>query len=140
MRALADQYGDLVLTLPLNVDDKTAVDRAVAQAIGRFGRIERITRADGRWTYQLEPPGSPFLFTKVFGAAYVHLTGDLGELARRYRPGAPAQAAGGTVDLLDLNAATTVAINRLAGSLGAGTYVLAQASSITVTSRPESPA
>ena len=33
--------------------------------------------------------------------------------------------------VLDLNAATTVAINRLAGSLGAGTYVLAQAASIT---------
>ena len=33
--------------------------------------------------------------------------------------------------VLDLNAATTLAINRLAGGLGAGTYVLAQASSIT---------
>lgn len=40
VQPLAEQYGDLVLPLSLNVDDKAAVDGAVAQAIERFGRID----------------------------------------------------------------------------------------------------
>lgn len=40
LQPLVDQYGENVLPLTLNVDDKAAVDAAVAQAIARFGRID----------------------------------------------------------------------------------------------------
>lgn len=40
VQPLAEQYGDHVLALALNVDDKAAVDAAVAQAIAKFGRID----------------------------------------------------------------------------------------------------
>ena len=40
LQGLVDAYGDLVLPLTLNVDDKAAVDAAVAQAIAHFGRID----------------------------------------------------------------------------------------------------
>jgi NAD(P)-dependent dehydrogenase (short-subunit alcohol dehydrogenase family) len=40
LQPLVDTYGDLVLPLTLNVDDKAAVDAAVAQAIEHFGRID----------------------------------------------------------------------------------------------------
>jgi NAD(P)-dependent dehydrogenase (short-subunit alcohol dehydrogenase family) len=40
LQPLIDTYGDLVLPLTLNVDDKAAVDAAVAQAIVHFGRID----------------------------------------------------------------------------------------------------
>jgi NAD(P)-dependent dehydrogenase (short-subunit alcohol dehydrogenase family) len=37
---LVERYGDLVLPITLDVDDKAAVDAAVAQTIARFGRID----------------------------------------------------------------------------------------------------
>ncbi|WP_165186591.1 SDR family NAD(P)-dependent oxidoreductase [Caulobacter soli] len=40
LQPLVDTYGDLVLPLTLDVDDKAAVDAAVAQAITHFGRID----------------------------------------------------------------------------------------------------
>jgi NAD(P)-dependent dehydrogenase (short-subunit alcohol dehydrogenase family) len=40
LQPLVDSYGDLVLPLTLNVDDKAAVDAAVAQTITHFGRID----------------------------------------------------------------------------------------------------
>lgn len=40
LQPLVDQYGENVLPLSLNVDDKAAVDAAVAQTIARFGRID----------------------------------------------------------------------------------------------------
>jgi NAD(P)-dependent dehydrogenase (short-subunit alcohol dehydrogenase family) len=40
LQPLVDAYGDLVLPLTLNVDDKAAVDAAVAQTIAHFGRID----------------------------------------------------------------------------------------------------
>jgi NAD(P)-dependent dehydrogenase (short-subunit alcohol dehydrogenase family) len=40
LQPLVDTYGDLVLPLTLNVDDKAAVDAVVAQAIAHFGRID----------------------------------------------------------------------------------------------------
>ena len=40
LQPLVDQYGENVLPLTLNVDDKAAVDAAVAQTIARFGRID----------------------------------------------------------------------------------------------------
>jgi NAD(P)-dependent dehydrogenase (short-subunit alcohol dehydrogenase family) len=40
LQPLVERYGDQVLALPLNVDDKAAIDVAVAQTIARFGRID----------------------------------------------------------------------------------------------------
>ncbi|THD64891.1 MAG: SDR family oxidoreductase [Phenylobacterium sp.] len=40
LKPLVDRYGDQVLALPLDVDDKASVDAAVAQTIARFGRID----------------------------------------------------------------------------------------------------
>src|ERR1700709_2051858 len=40
LQALADRYGENVLPLTLNVDDKVADEAAVAQTIARFGRID----------------------------------------------------------------------------------------------------
>jgi NAD(P)-dependent dehydrogenase (short-subunit alcohol dehydrogenase family) len=40
LQPLVDTYGDLVLPLALNVDDKAAVDATVAKAIAHFGRID----------------------------------------------------------------------------------------------------
>lgn len=40
LQALVDTYGDLVLPLALNVDDKAAVDATVVKAIAHFGRID----------------------------------------------------------------------------------------------------
>ncbi len=37
---LVDRYGDQVLAITLNVDDKAAVDAAIAQTIARFGQID----------------------------------------------------------------------------------------------------
>jgi NAD(P)-dependent dehydrogenase (short-subunit alcohol dehydrogenase family) len=76
LRPLADQYGEAVLALALDVDDKAAVDAAIAETIARFGRIdvainnagygqfgaiEEITEADAR--AQME--------TNFFGALWV---------------------------------------------------------------------
>ena len=40
LQPLVDRYGDQVLALPLDVDDKAAVDAAIAQTIKTFGRID----------------------------------------------------------------------------------------------------
>jgi NAD(P)-dependent dehydrogenase (short-subunit alcohol dehydrogenase family) len=40
LQPLARQYGDRVLTLTLDVDDKAQVDAAVAATVSRFGRID----------------------------------------------------------------------------------------------------
>ena len=40
LQPLVDRYGDQVLALPLDVDDKTAVDTAIAETIKRFGRVD----------------------------------------------------------------------------------------------------
>jgi NAD(P)-dependent dehydrogenase (short-subunit alcohol dehydrogenase family) len=40
LQPLVEQYGEQVLAVTLDVDDKTAVDAAIAQAIARFGRID----------------------------------------------------------------------------------------------------
>jgi NAD(P)-dependent dehydrogenase (short-subunit alcohol dehydrogenase family) len=40
LKPLVEQYGDRVLALTLNVDEKAAVDTAVAETIARFGRID----------------------------------------------------------------------------------------------------
>jgi NAD(P)-dependent dehydrogenase (short-subunit alcohol dehydrogenase family) len=76
LQPLVDRYGDQVLALTLNVDDKPAVDAAVAATIERFGRIdvavnnagyglfgavEEVTEAEAR--AQME--------TNLFGALWV---------------------------------------------------------------------
>jgi NAD(P)-dependent dehydrogenase (short-subunit alcohol dehydrogenase family) len=40
LQPLVARYGDNVLPLPLDVDDKAAVDAAIAATIARFGRID----------------------------------------------------------------------------------------------------
>jgi NAD(P)-dependent dehydrogenase (short-subunit alcohol dehydrogenase family) len=40
LQDLVDRYGDQVLALTLDVDDKAAVDTAIAETIARFGRID----------------------------------------------------------------------------------------------------
>ncbi len=40
LQPLVEQYGESVFPLSLNVDDKAAVDAAVAQTIAHFGRID----------------------------------------------------------------------------------------------------
>src|SRR5258707_15869922 len=40
LQPLIDRYGDQVLALTLNVDDKAAVETAIAATIERFGRID----------------------------------------------------------------------------------------------------
>ncbi|HEV7384760.1 MAG TPA: SDR family NAD(P)-dependent oxidoreductase, partial [Phenylobacterium sp.] len=40
LQPLVSRYGDQVLALALDVDDKAAVDAAIAETIARFGRID----------------------------------------------------------------------------------------------------
>lgn len=76
LKPLIDRYGDQVLALALNVDDKAAVDAAVAQAVahfgridvainnagyGQFGAIEELSEAEARAQFE----------TNVFGALWV---------------------------------------------------------------------
>ena len=76
VRTLAEQYGDLVLTLPLNVDDKAAVDTAVAQAIDRFGRIDIAVNNAGYGQFGAieevsEAEARAQIETNLFGALWV---------------------------------------------------------------------
>jgi NAD(P)-dependent dehydrogenase (short-subunit alcohol dehydrogenase family) len=76
VQALADQYGDLVFTLPLNVDDKIAVDAAVAQAIARFGRIDIAVNNAGYGQFGAieevsEAEARAQIETNLFGALWV---------------------------------------------------------------------
>jgi NAD(P)-dependent dehydrogenase (short-subunit alcohol dehydrogenase family) len=76
LQALVDAHGDQVLALALDVDDKAAVDAAVARTISRFGRIdvainnagyglfgtvEEVSEAEARAQFE----------TNVFGALWV---------------------------------------------------------------------
>jgi NAD(P)-dependent dehydrogenase (short-subunit alcohol dehydrogenase family) len=44
---LADEYGDRILTLPLDVTDAAQVDQAVATAIARYGRLDVVVNNAG---------------------------------------------------------------------------------------------
>ena len=73
---LVAQYGDLVLALPLNVDDKAAVDAAVAQTIARFGRIDVAVNNAGYGLFGAieevsEAEARAQMETNVFGALWV---------------------------------------------------------------------
>ena len=77
-------------------------DVLVQARSGTFSRIERVRRTREGLLLQCAPAGTPDLFQEVFGAACVHLSGNLAELRRRYRCG-PAQSgpeAAGGVDLV----------------------------------------
>ncbi len=73
---LVEQYGDQVLALPLNVDDKAAVDAAVAQAVARFGRIDVAVNNAGYGLFGAieevsEAEARAQIETNLFGALWV---------------------------------------------------------------------
>ncbi|MDR3671727.1 MAG: hypothetical protein P4L36_12835 [Holophaga sp.] len=62
-------------------------DVLVEVRTGRLERIERVRRTLDGMELQYAPAGTPFLFREVFGAAWVHVSGKLADLGRRYRCG-----------------------------------------------------
>jgi len=60
-------------------------DVLVEARTGRFGRIGQARRTLAGLDLEYARPGTPFLFREVFGAAFVHVSGDLGQLSRRGR-------------------------------------------------------
>lgn len=76
LQALVDQYGDLVLALPLDVDQKSAVDDAVAQTIAQFGRIDVAINNAGYGLFGAieeisETEARAQIETNLFGALWV---------------------------------------------------------------------
>lgn len=76
VQPLVEQYGDQVLALPLNVDDKAAVDAAVAQAVARFGRIDVAVNNAGYGLFGAieevsEAEARAQIETNLFGALWV---------------------------------------------------------------------
>ena len=76
VQPLVEQYGDQVLALPLDVDDKAAVDAAVAQAIARFGRIDLAVNNAGYGLFGAieevsEAEARAQIETNLFGALWV---------------------------------------------------------------------
>ncbi len=76
VQPLVEQYGDQVLALPLDVDDKAAVDAAVAQAIARFGRIDLAVNNAGYGLFGAieevsEAEARAQIATNLFGALWV---------------------------------------------------------------------
>lgn len=74
--ALAEQYGDAVLPLALDVTDKAGVDAAVKAAHDRFGRIDVAINNAGYGLFGMieeisEPEARAQLETNVFGALWV---------------------------------------------------------------------
>jgi len=76
LQPLVEQYGDLVLALALDVDDKAAVDAAVAETIARFGRIDVAVNNAGYGLFGTieevsEAEARAQMETNVFGALWV---------------------------------------------------------------------
>jgi len=76
LQALVDVYGDQVLAITLNVDDKTAVDAAVAQTISRFGRVDVAINNAGYGLFGAieevsEAEARAQIETNLFGALWV---------------------------------------------------------------------
>jgi hypothetical protein len=74
---------------------------------GRFGRIARVDQHGRRLDIHFAAPGSPRQFQQIFGAAQVRLSGNLADLARRYRQRG-ARAPEATLDLLDTDSTVTL--------------------------------
>src|SRR4029077_365261 len=73
---LAEKYGDRVLALSLNVDDKAAVDAAVAEAHRRFGRLDVVINNAGYGQFGAieevnEAEARAQIETHLFGALWV---------------------------------------------------------------------
>lgn len=76
LQGLKEKYGDNVLTLALDVTDKTAVDRVVSQAHDRFGRLDVIINNAGYGQFGAieelsEQEARDQLETNLFGALWV---------------------------------------------------------------------
>jgi NAD(P)-dependent dehydrogenase (short-subunit alcohol dehydrogenase family) len=73
---LADEYGDAVLALALDVTDKAAVEAAVAQAHERFGRLDVVVNNAGYGLFGTieevgEAQARDQIETNLFGALWV---------------------------------------------------------------------
>src|SRR5271168_428945 len=76
LAALADVYGDAVLTLALDVTDKPAVDAAVAAGHERFGRLDVVVNNAGYGLFGAieevsEEQARAQIETNLFGALWV---------------------------------------------------------------------
>ncbi len=76
LKPLVDEFGDRVLPVKLNVDDKGEVDAAVAAAIARFGRIDVAVNNAGYGQFGAieevsEAEARAQMETNVFGALWV---------------------------------------------------------------------
>jgi hypothetical protein len=82
---------------------------------GRVGKIEQARRAEQGWDVQFAEARTPYQFQKVFGAAYVHVSGTPAQLAGRYggRNALPLDPGndGTAPDLVDLDGTWTLADN-----------------------------
>jgi hypothetical protein len=68
--------------------EPTPGDVMVEAQTGGYGRIEQVHRDPGGLDIHYAAARTPFMFQEVFGAAYIHISGRLPELVRRYRGGA----------------------------------------------------
>jgi NAD(P)-dependent dehydrogenase (short-subunit alcohol dehydrogenase family) len=76
LQPLVDQYGDQVLTLPLDVDDRAAAIAAVARTIAQFGRIDVAVNNAGYGLFGMveeiaESEARAQIETNFFGALWV---------------------------------------------------------------------
>jgi NAD(P)-dependent dehydrogenase (short-subunit alcohol dehydrogenase family) len=76
LQPLVERYGDLVAAITLDVTDKAAVGRAVAETIARFGRIDVAVNNAGYGLFGTieeisEAEARAQLETNVFGALWV---------------------------------------------------------------------
>jgi NAD(P)-dependent dehydrogenase (short-subunit alcohol dehydrogenase family) len=73
---LAEQYGDRIATMALDVTDKTAVDAAISEANARFGRLDVVVNNAGYGLFGTieevsEAEARAQLETNLFGALWV---------------------------------------------------------------------
>ena len=76
LQPLVERYGDLVAPIALDVTDKAAVGRAVAEAIARFGRVDVAVNNAGYGLFGTieevsEAEARAQIETNVFGALWV---------------------------------------------------------------------